>query len=327
MWPISLPIIFLIVFSYFPISWYGYFSSLLPKVPISHPIVFFTGFSYMTFRLTSAAIEIRNGNVSKINFWDYMSYAFFVPTALVGPINPLSNFINSLNNKIFDLSDYISFVIRILFGITKILFLGTILQSLSFESLLFDGLPHHIVDLFICGVFFYFYLYANFSGFCDIVIGSSGLMGINVSENFDNPLISRNIKDFWNRWHLTLSHFLRDTLFSILVRNLTRKFGTEHLNHIIAFSIFLVFVIIGLWHGSKLNFFLFGLSHAFGMVAHHYYTLLIKKLLNKKQFFNYNKNIYIRIVSTTINFLYISLTMILFANNFDSLMNLNLVSN
>ena len=250
-----------------------------------------------------------------------MSFAFFVPTGLIGPINPISNYISSFNNKMYDFSDILGFILRILYGSTKILFLGTIFQKMSFDSFLFDGLPHHYIDLYISGIFFYVYLYINFSGFCDIVIGTSGLMGIKVSENFENPLVARNIKEFWNRWHLTLSHFLRDTLFTHVTLLLTRYFGTKYINHIISFSILLVFLLIGLWHGTKLNYLLFGLAHAFGMITHHYYTLLIKKYISKEKINKYNKSLFIRIISTVITFSYVVFTMILFGNDISKLLN------
>lgn len=273
----------------------------------------------MAFRLSSAAVEIRSGKVKDIAWWEYGSFAFFVPTALVGPINPLSNYLNSFQNNKFKFSDYINFLIRIIFGITKIFFLGTLFQKMSFEVLLFDGFPHYTIDLFISGVFFYFYLYVNFSGFCDIAIGTSGLMGIKVAENFDNPLVARNLKTFWNRWHLTLSRFIRDTLFNPLNLKMTRLFGPKHLNHIIAFSILIVFVFIGIWHGTSWNFLLFGLAHAVGMIIHHYYTLTLKKKLNFKQFKIYNESILVRVFATITTFMYVVFTMILFANSVSDL--------
>jgi D-alanyl-lipoteichoic acid acyltransferase DltB (MBOAT superfamily) len=273
----------------------------------------------MSFRLSRAALEIKSRQVVNVKWWEYASFAFFVPTTLVGPINPLKKHINSLRNNKPTIKDYIWFLCRLVIGTGKLFFLGTLLQRLTYEGLFFDGHPHGIFDLFICGVFYYLYLYVNFSGFCDIAIGSAGLMGIEVVENFDNPLAARNIKNFWNRWHITLSHYVRDVFFSPLSRSITHWFGPSHVQHAIALTILLIFLFIGVWHGDGWNFLLFGLVHALGMIFHHYYTLYLKRKLGSNGFENYNINKIIHCIAVTITFIYVAFSMSLFANSLTSL--------
>ena len=98
-------------------------------------------------------------------------------------------------------------------------------------------------------VFYYLYLYCNFSGYCDMAIGAAGLIGIPVAENFNNPFAARNVKDFWNRWHITLSSYMRDVVFAPLSKNLVRAMGPAYANHAIALTITVVFLLVGVWHG------------------------------------------------------------------------------
>ena len=116
---------------------------------------------------------------------------------------------------------------RVLVGAVKFKFFGPLLNQLTYSGLLLDGHPHLWVDLPIAAVAYYLYLYCNFSGFCDIAIGGAGLMGIPVAENFANPFAARNMKDYWNRWHITLSLYMRDVVFSPLSKALVRSFRTR----------------------------------------------------------------------------------------------------
>ena len=116
-----------------------------------------------------------------------------------------------------------------------------------------------------------------------MVIGVSGLLGIEVAENFDQPFTSRNFQEFWTRWHITLSTWIRDLVFTPLSKALMRKFGPKSANHVIAVSILISFLIVGIWHGSELNFLVFGALQGAGLVTVHYYTVWLKKKLGRRQ--------------------------------------------
>ncbi len=164
--------------------------------------------------------------------------------------------------------------------------------------------------------FYYIYLYLNFSGFCDMAIGAAGLMGIPVPENFDNPFAARNVKDFWNRWHITLSVWMRDVVFSPLSKFFVTKMGIKLADHAIALTIIIVFLIVGIWHGCGWNFAAYGAVHALGVVANHYYTIFLKKKLGRERFKAYNENKWIRAVAVVLTFCYCGASLIFFANTF-----------
>ena len=273
------------------------------------------GISYLAFRCSRLVLEIRNGVVKTPNFLEYLNFAFFLPTMPVGPINTYANF-----RRGFEAVPYAVPVgrvaLRILVGAVKYLFLGNLCNRLTYSGLLFDDHLHHWIDLPVAMLFFYLYLYLNFSGFCDMAIGAAGLMGIAVPENFDNPFAARNVKEFWNRWHITLSVWMRDVVFSPLSKFFVTKMGIQLADHAIALTITIVFLLVGIWHGCGWNFAAYGAAHALGVVANHYYTIFLKKKLGRERFKAYNENRWIRAVAVVLTFCYCGASLIFFANTF-----------
>jgi D-alanyl-lipoteichoic acid acyltransferase DltB (MBOAT superfamily) len=149
--------------------------------------------------------------------------------------------------------------------------------------------------------------------------GGAGLIGIPVAENFNQPLLSRNTRDFWNRWHMTLSLYMRDVVFSPLSKYLAMKMGPKNVNHAIAVTIFVVFLLIGVWHGTGWNYAVFGLTQAIGVVTVHYYTLGLKKHLGREKFRAYNENRWIRAAAIVVTFLYFAASFFFFANSPDDM--------
>jgi len=231
----------------------------------------------------------------------------------VGPINPYSNF-----RRGFD-SDPPSIptgrcLLRILVGLVKYKFLGSIFFQLTYSNLLLDDHYHPWIDLLIAVIFYYLFLYVNFSGFCDMAIGSAGLIGIPVIENFNNPFAARNMREFWNRWHISLSQYMRDVCFSPLSKYFARIFGPANINHAIALTIMVVFLLIGIWHGTGWNYLMFGFLQGIGVVVAHYYTIGLKKGLGRDGFKAYNSNPWIHAVAVTITFCYFAISLFFFAN-------------
>jgi D-alanyl-lipoteichoic acid acyltransferase DltB (MBOAT superfamily) len=209
--------------------------------------------------------------------------------------------------------------LRVLIGAVKFRFLAPILDQLTYANLLLDGHPHLWVDLPIAALAYYLYLYCNFSGFCDIAIGSAGLMGIPVAENFMNPFAARNPKDYWNRWHITLSQYMRDMVFSPVSKALVRVFGFKRANHAIALTIFVIFLLVGIWHGTGWQYAAFGLAHGFGVAANHYYTIALKKRLGKEGFAAYNRSPAIHAAAVMLTFIFVTTCLFLFANTGDDM--------
>jgi D-alanyl-lipoteichoic acid acyltransferase DltB (MBOAT superfamily) len=311
--PLLFPIFLLAILKYVP----GSSEQIGRHLVVVHTLsatIFFLGLSYMSFRLCHLALEVRNGVVECPDIWEYLSFAFFVPTFTIGPISPFSAFQRSLHNPNYGSIPLSRSFLRILVGLTKYLFLGNLLNQLTYQGLLLDGHPHPKIDLLIAVFAYYLYLYCNFSGYCDMAIGTAGLLGIDVHENFDHPLVARNILDFWNRWHITLSVFMRDTVFSPLSKALAMRLGPRRINHAIAISIFIVFLLIGIWHGVGVNFVLFGVFQAIGVACCHYYTVFLKKKLGKRGYAAYMSHPVIHAFAVGITFVFAATSLFLFAN-------------
>jgi D-alanyl-lipoteichoic acid acyltransferase DltB (MBOAT superfamily) len=311
-WPwlaFAAPITALIAVRYGPAA---LFSGL--KLP-GAPALFFAGLSYLAFRSSQLVMQVRNGVVALPGFWRYLSFCFFLPTLQVGPISPYSEF-----NRAFTGAPVAIPVatagLRVVVGAIKYQYLGVLCNQLTYASLLRDDHYHPWSDLPVAMFFYYLYLYCNFSGFCDMAIGAAGLVGIPVAENFDNPFAARNVKDFWNRWHITLSAWMRDVVFSPLSKFLVGKFGLANANHAIALTITCVFLLVGVWHGVGWNFAAYGAAHALGVVVNHYYTLFLKKRLGRDGFKAYNENRWIHAAAVALTFCYCGASLIFFANTF-----------
>lgn len=277
----------------------------------------FIGLSYMAFRLSYLVLEVRNGAAQMPTLSEYLGFAFFLPTMLVGPINPYSVHQRSIQSLEETAIPVGRCLLRILVGATKYLFLANLANQLSYTGIFLDGKPHAFIDLGVAVVFYYLFLYCNFSGFCDIAIGVAGLMGIRVKENFNNPFAARNVKDFWNRWHITLSEYTRDVIFAPLSKALIKTLGAKYTNPAISASILTVFVVIGIWHGVGWRFAAFGFIHAAGVIANHYYTIWLKKTLGKEGFKKYNENRLIHAVAIVLTFVYVAASFAVFANDYN----------
>jgi D-alanyl-lipoteichoic acid acyltransferase DltB (MBOAT superfamily) len=315
MWPwvaFFAPIIVLIIFRHIPGSVYAALGQMLGRS--WHGVPYMVGISYLAFRCSRLVLEVRNGAVKMPNFMEYLNFAFFLPTMPVGPINTYANFREGFTGR-FNVPAGRA-ALRILVGAVKYQFFGSVFNQLTYATLLLDDSPHHWIDLPVAVVAYYFYLYCNFSGFCDMAIGAAALIGIPVPENFENPVAARNIKDFWNRWHITLSQYMRDMLFAPLSKFLINLTGPAYANHAIALAIVVVFLLLGMWHGIGWNFAAFGAAHAFGLVVNHYYTIGLKKWLGRDGFKAYNANRWIHSAAVATTFCYCSASLFLFANTF-----------
>jgi len=308
------PIAVLVFTRYVPFQFYVTLAHALGKQIYNDPVALLVGISYLAFRCSRLVLEVRNGLVKKPGFLEYVNFSFFLPTMSVGPINTFANF--RLGFEALPLEVPIGrCLLRCLVGYVKYEFLGSVFGQISYSEFLLNGHPHSWVALPIVMVFYYLYLYCNFSGFCDMAIGAAALIGIPVLENFENPFAARNMKEFWNRWHITLSQWMRDIVFAPLSKFLLRVMGPSRVNQAVPVAIFVVFMLIGIWHGVGWNYAVFGLFQVVGVVANFYYTNCLKKWLGRDGFRAYNENRWIHATAVSITFAYYAGSLIFFANS------------
>ncbi len=219
-------------------------------------IILPVGISFYTFQTMSYSLDIYHKKISPTK--DFISFATFVsffPQLVAGPIERASNLLPQiLNKRTFTYDQAVNGLKLILWGFFKKLVIADSLAPIVDD--IFDGYIHHSPTTLIMGVFFFaFQIYGDFSGYSDIAIGTAKLFGIELSTNFKFPYFSRNIADFWRRWHISLSIWFRDYLYIPL--------GGSRASTLVSIrNVFIIFLVSGFWHGANWTFIVWGAIHA-----------------------------------------------------------------
>ena len=215
------------------------------------------GLSYLTFELIHVVIERRRGRIQEMSFDDLLAFAFFAPARVAGPIKRFPQFRAAVAEAELSAADVYAGVLRILLGLAKKFILADVLALTVAES----DYAASMRQAWIVVLAFGLQLFLDFSAYSDIAIGFARTLGIRLPENFNWPYLAANIREFWERWHITLSQWVRDYVFTPLGRAL---FGTRlrpHPKAIATISYLVTFAIVGAWHGLELRFVLWGLYH------------------------------------------------------------------
>ncbi len=238
------------------------------------PLLFTIGISYLFFKLLYTTYFSLTTQISKCpRRLEYLEYAFFPITLPSGPINPFHLHDTPPEGSLFD------HLRRFLEGVIKLKIFSPIVFTLTYSELSLSGYELSTFDYLICGIAYYIYMYMNFSGLTDIVISLSALVGKSTKENFNEPLRSQSIIDFWRRWHLSLTDLVRDIVFNPIYFMLVKKFGgRHHLSKILSpvVSMSAAFLIMALWHGFTVGFILYYVVHAFGFALNYVYQYSAK---------------------------------------------------
>lgn len=215
------------------------------------------GLSFYTFRTLSYLLDIRRGKIGPSRDWVvFFSYVAFFPCMIAGPIDRPGAFLPQLESRrAFGLPQASDSMRRILWGLFKKIAIAD--NCAVFTRDIFRDYQHLPgISLFFGAFLYTIEIYADFSGYSDMAIGVAGLLGFRVAQNFNFPFFAQNIAEFWRRWHITLTSWLTDYVFtplSIFFRDLG-KAG-------LAFAILITFTLIGIWHGPRWTFLLFGVLH------------------------------------------------------------------
>lgn len=227
------------------------------------------GLSYMTFRAIDLMVQARRSRADNPPS-PLVAAAFltFFPAFVAGPINRFQDFTRDLAQAPAPLSaeDLRNTFLRLAGGVIKVLLLAEVFRANSPIGL--HSTEGMSAGAILLGLYCQFaYIYFDFSGYSDVAIGVARLFGIRLPENFNFPMLSRNLQDFWNRWHITFAHWCRDYIYFVLLRWLRLK--ARWLSDLGAnlTAIFTTFFFMGAWHGDGLNWLLYGLYHGTGMAA------------------------------------------------------------
>lgn len=238
-----LPLIFCKLSPFLPFQWFN-----------------FLGVSYLTFKTVQIIIEAYDGIIEDISIFSYSSYLLFFPVVSSGPIDRSRRFLEDFN-RILPKKEYLDLagdgLQSIMLGLVYKFVLGGILYR-GVDALAEVTSWYGIIGYTYC---YGFYLFFDFAGYSLMAVGVSRFFGIETPGNFNKPFISRDIKEFWDRWHITLSHWFRDFIFSrFMMKAIKKKWFHTRLQK--AGAAFLVnMFIMGAWHGLTVYYLLYGVYH------------------------------------------------------------------
>ncbi|WP_316844664.1 MBOAT family O-acyltransferase [Pedobacter psychrodurus] len=244
-------------------------SALLNSAKILLPV----GISFYTFQSISYTVEVYRGNmVAERNFGRFALFVSFFPQLVAGPINRPQVLLPQVNNlKPLEPGNLIIGARRILWGLFKKVVVADRLAF--FVNLVYNNPEsYHGLSILCATVFFAFQIYCDFSGYSDIAIGVAKMMGIDLMRNFNRPYFSSSIREFWSKWHISLSTWFRDYLYIPLGGN---KVGMGRW----IFNLFITFLVSGVWHGASLNFIIWGALHGL--------LISLESLNQRKKFFTF----------------------------------------
>ena len=265
------------------------FLSILPLVInkvfalTSLHLLAFIGISYMSFKTIQIMLEISDGLIKeKVSVKDYLQFLLFFPTVSAGPIDRSRRFLKEIN-EVMPRKEYLELagdgVYRIVLG----LLYKVVLSTYVYQMLLALNNTGTVVYSIKYMYLYTLYLFFDFAGYSLMAVGSSNILGIQTPMNFNKPFLSVDIKDFWTRWHITLSTWLRDFVFSRVLMQVIRKKWFKNRLHNATYAYMVNMLVMGFWHGLSVSYIVYGFYHGVLMAGFEVYQ-------KKSNFYKKNKN-------------------------------------
>lgn len=244
-----------------PLAFFKY-SAALPFLPKMVKGWMPFGISFYSFRFIAYLYDCYQGKEAEQEIFSFSLFAFAFPVLSQGPILRYSEMREEIKNRAFSYEAFSHGLFRFTFGLWKKLALADALGSLSVEVLSLDSLKNasmlqsspsfSFLAVFLSGLSYMLQIFLDFSAYTDMAIGIGEICGFTLPENFQAPYSARSIRDFWRRWHISLSMFFRDYVYIPLGGNRV-PFPLQVRN------LLLIWILTGIWHGSTANFILWGL--------------------------------------------------------------------
>ena len=265
------------------------FLSILPLVInkvfalTSLHLLAFIGISYMSFKTIQIMLEISDGLIKeKVSVKDYLQFLLFFPTVSAGPIDRSRRFLKEIN-EVMPRKEYLELagdgVYRIVLGLLYKIVLSTYVYQMLLALNNTGIVVYSIKYMYL----YTLYLFFDFAGYSLMAVGSSNILGIQTPMNFNKPFLSVDIKDFWTRWHITLSTWLRDFVFSRVLMQVIRKKWFKNRLHNATYAYMVNMLVMGFWHGLSVSYIVYGFYHGVLMAGFEVYQ-------KKSNFYKKNKN-------------------------------------
>ncbi len=244
-------------------------------------IILPVGISFYTFQTMSYSLDIYYNRLKPTNdFVSFASFVAFFPQLVAGPIERASNLLPQLLNKrIFKYEQGVQGLRLILWGMFKKVVIADTLAV--YVDIIFENYGSYNGGILLLGlIYFSFQIYCDFSGYSDIAIGTAKLFGIELMSNFKFPYFSRNIAEFWKRWHISLSSWFRDYVYIPLGGSRKGRYTSIK-------NVFIIFIVSGFWHGANWTFIAWGFVHGIFYIPFFIYgkTKKISNIVAEDTFF------------------------------------------
>lgn len=274
------------------------FENRLPYLSILLPI----GLSFHTFQAMSYNIEVFRGNQqAEKHFGIYALYVMFYPQLVAGPIERPQNMLPQFRKEFdFEFGNVSVGLKRILWGLFKKVVIADRL-GVYVDTVFANHEAHSAVSLVLAAFFFSFQIYCDFSGYSDIAIGTARVMGFKLMENFRRPYMARSVREFWQRWHISLSSWFKDYIYKPMGGNRVSR-ARWYIN------IFIIFMLSGFWHGADWTFIAWGLVHG----SLYVFGLLVDEIKKRVPLFNIGIGSLTPLYHITATFALVSLARIFF---------------
>jgi D-alanyl-lipoteichoic acid acyltransferase DltB (MBOAT superfamily) len=319
-------IILAVLLAYVWLKRYTFF----PEGVLLHYPYFTLGLSYIFFRVLHLIIESGDGNDKRhIGLGAYLLYTVNFTTLVSGPIQRYDEFARDqfaiepivLGPRTVGLQ-----LERIIRGLFKANVLAMLLHSFQDDALaqMSQPLPAplKIYAAFRLAVIYPVFLYANFSGYIDVVIALARLMRLRLPENFDRPFSAASVLEFWNRWHITLSNWLKTYVYNPLLIALMRRISSSALEPFLGvFCFFVTFFLVGVWHGRTSEFVFFGVLTGGGMSVNKLWQIGLARVLGRKGYRDLAKNALYRGFGRGLNFVWFAFTLFWFWGSWQQIKN------
>jgi D-alanyl-lipoteichoic acid acyltransferase DltB (MBOAT superfamily) len=229
--------------------------------------------------LLHTILDRKAGRLPSISLADYVNYVIFFPSFAAGPIDRLERFLGDLNTPAAPQGeDWLEIGRRFFLGLFKKFVIADSLAWIALNEA-FAGQVSSAAWMWVLLYCYSLRIYFDFSGYSDIAIGLGRMLGVRLPENFASPYLKPNLTQFWNSWHMTLTHWFRSYFFNPLTRTIRSRNQSMPLSLMILVAQISTMVLIGLWHGVTAGFVLWGLWHGTGLFIQNRWSDFIKSRL------------------------------------------------
>lgn len=320
------PLLIVAIASFIWLKKYAFIPSLL----FLHATYVTLGLSYIFFRVLHLVIDARTPHITlarKISFVSYLNYTLNFTTLVSGPIQRYNHFASmqlAPEPLPLDLLIAGAALERIIVGLFKVNVLSIFLLMIHSRALnsltAVPTLTGRVFTAVAIVAVYPFYIYCNFSGYIDIIIGIARFLRFKLPENFNRPFSSENYIIFWSRWHITLSNWLQTYIFLPLMLKSVRRWPSRAIEPFLTvFALFVTFLLVGVWHGQTSEFLFLGVLLGLGVSVTKLYQVLMVKCIGPERYAAVSKYWFYNAAARGLTFTWCALTMLWFWSNWAQL--------